>query len=474
MISRSRAFVGLGSNLGDRRSTLETALGRLAALPGTSLAAASAAFENPAVGGPPQPDYWNAVAELSTSLAPRALFEALRGIEDRAHRVRAEKDGPRTLDLDLLAMGDVVSSERDLMLPHPRALDRAFTVGPWSEIAPEYIPPGTSRSIISHEAALRGREPRSFEALRRAAILVPIDAVGAVRRPVVLEDREALRAFRDAQSGSVGFVATLGALHEGHAALARRARAGSDVVVASIFVNPLQFGPNEDFTRYPRTFDADLDLLGREGVDAVYAPSREDLYPPGFATSIDVAGVTEGFEGAIRPGHFRGVATVVAKLLARVRPTRSWFGQKDAQQVALVRRMSRDLDLPGEIVVAPTVRDVDGLALSSRNRYLSPRDRAAAIALPRALRAASTAAACGVLDSESLLAEAKAILAAGACVTDYLEVVDPQTFAPLSNVRRNGDFSSMPALLVAAVRVGTTRLLDNEWIAPSADVTAVA
>ena len=474
MTPRSRAFVGLGSNLGDRQATLETALARLGAISQTSLAAVSAAYENPAVGGPPQPDYVNAVAELSTSLSPRALFLALRGIEDLAHRVRAERDGPRTLDLDLLALGDLVMSEPELALPHPRALDRAFTLGPWAEIAPEYVPAGTRRSVASHAATLRGQEPGAYLALRRTALLVPARSSVAVRRPIVLADRRALASFRAASAGSVGFVPTMGALHEGHAALARRARAASDVVIASIFVNPLQFGPNEDLSRYPRTFEADLDLLGREGVNAVYAPSREDLYPSGFSTSIDVRGVTERFEGAIRPGHFRGVATVVAKLLARVRPDRTWFGRKDAQQVALVERMSRDLDLPGEIVVAPTVRDVDGLALSSRNRFLSGDDRVRALALPRALRAASDAAARGVSDRAALVAVANAVLLDAGLAADYLELVDPATFESRSRLADDGAPGAPAALLVAAVRVGTTRLLDNEWLATPASVAVVA
>ena len=465
---RRRAFVGLGSNLGDRARHLETALGRLATLPGVRLAASSAAYENPAIGGPPQPDYWNAVAELSTALEPRELLRALHAIEDDAGRVRLEKDGPRTLDLDLLTFGDLVVDEPGLVVPHPRALDRAFILGPLVELAPEHAVAGTGRCVLELAARLRGREPEAFAALRRAAILVPARAPGvASRRPVVLEDRLALAAWRRDVAGEVGFLPTLGALHEGHASLARRAVAASDATVASIFVNPLQFGPNEDFTRYPRTFDADLALLGREGVDVVYAPSRDDLYPAGFATSVDVAGVTARFEGAVRPGHFRGVATVVAKLLARVRPARTYFGRKDAQQVALVRRLAADLDLPGEIVVAPTVDDLDGLALSSRNRYLAPEERARARALPRALAAARDAAASGTTASAALLEVAAGVLAASSLVADYLEVVDAATFESVSSV------APRAALLVAAVRVGTTRLLDNEWLAGPASVGGI-
>jgi len=276
----------------------------------------------------------------------------------------------------------------------------------------------------------------------------------------VLPDAAALAAWRARAAGTVGLVATMGALHEGHASLARRARAACDAVLATIFVNPLQFGPTEDLARYPRTFEADLDLLARAGVDAVYAPGADDLYPAGFATHVDVDGPTAGFEGAARPGHFRGVATVVAKLLARVRPDLAWFGRKDAQQVAVVRRMHADLDLPGTIVVAPTVRDVDGLALSSRNRYLTPDERARALAIPRALDAARACAAAGERRRDALVAAARAVLdAARDVAVAYVEVVDPARFVAVEEVGPG------PALMVVAAKVGTTRLLDNEWIA---------
>ncbi len=453
-----RAFVALGSNLGERREHLEAALARLAATPGLAIAAVSPAYENPPVGGPPQGDYWNAVAEVRTTLSPRALWGRLRAVEEAGGRERAVRDGPRTIDLDLLAHGDQSVSEFDLVLPHPRALDRAFTVGPWADVAPEAVVAGTGASVLEHEARLRGRDPAAFAALRRVAHLaLPPEPVP--RLPVVLDDRGALEVFREGVAGTVGFVPTMGALHEGHASLVRRARASCDAVVASIFVNPLQFGPGEDYGRYPRTLDGDLALLGREGVDAVYAPPREDLYPAGFASHVDVAGITQGFEGAARPGHFRGVCTVVTKLLLRVRPHRTWFGRKDAQQVAVVRRMAADLDLPGEVLVSPTVRDLDGLALSSRNRFLSADDRRRALALPRALASARDACARGERQAAALERLARASLAQTQGVeVSYVGVVDPDAFAPLQLL------DGRPALMVAAVRVGSTRLLDNEWM----------
>lgn len=451
------AFVALGSNVGDRRAHLEGALAALAATPGVRVAAVSAAFENPPVGGPPQDDYWNAVAEVVTTLAPEALAARLHAIEAAAGRTRTVPAAPRTLDLDLLSCGDDVLRTPALELPHPRAVARAFVLAPWVELAPDAVVPGTGATVLAHATRLRARAPEAFAGLRRVALLRAAAPRGA--RPEVLPDAEALAAWRARAGGTVGLVPTMGALHEGHAALARRARAACDAVLATIFVNPLQFGPNEDLARYPRTFDADLDLLAGVGTDAVYAPTVEDLYPEGFSTHVDVDGPTAGFEGAARPGHFRGVATVVAKLFARARPDLAWFGRKDAQQVAVVRRMHADLDLPGAVVVAPTVRDVDGLALSSRNRYLTPDERGRALAIPRALDAARALAATGERRRDALVAAARAVLdGARDVATAYVELVDPARFAPVAAL---GD---APALMVVAAKVGTTRLLDNEWV----------
>jgi pantoate--beta-alanine ligase len=453
----ARAFVALGSNLGDRRAHLEAALAGLRDTPGVRLAAASPAFDNPAVGGPPQGPYLNAVAEVATTLSPPALHARLRALEDAAGRVRTAKDGPRTLDLDILSHGDVVSDDPTLRLPHPAALSRAFTIGPWCEIAPEVVVPGTGETVLRHAARLLGREPAAFAGLARVGPLRPTPRA-APPRPTVLATTAALRAWRAAAAGSVGFVPTMGALHEGHASLARRARAACDRALVSIFVNPLQFGPAEDFARYPRTLEADLDVLAAEGVDAVFAPAKDDLFPPGFSTEVEVTGPSQGFEGAARPGHFRGVATVVARLIALARPDRTVFGRKDAQQCAVVARLAADLALPGAIAISPTVRDADGLALSSRNRYLSQEDRARALAIPRALAAARAAAAAGEREAKRLEAEAERAMGAAGLEVAYAAVVDPESFAPVPRLL------DRPALMVAVAKAGTTRLLDNEWM----------
>lgn len=253
----------------------------------------------------------------------------------------------------------------------------------------------------------------------------------------------------------IGFVATLGALHRGHAVLVEQARAGADRVVVSVFVNPTQFAPNEDFARYPRTEAADAALLERVGAHVLYAPAVEEIYPPGDATRVTVAGLTEPMEGAIRPHFFAGVATVCARLFCQVQPDATWFGEKDYQQLLVVRRMVRDLGLGIEVIGVPTVREPDGLALSSRNAYLSAAERAAAPALHRTLLQVA-AGLHGGGTMEALRPDAvRALAAAGFEAPDYLDLRDAGTLAPLDRL------DSAPARLLVAARLGATRLIDN-------------
>jgi pantoate--beta-alanine ligase len=247
----------------------------------------------------------------------------------------------------------------------------------------------------------------------------------------------------------------MGALHEGHLSLVRAARAACDIIVVSIFVNPTQFGPNEDFAKYPRTFEADCAALESERVDLIFAPSADEMYSPGASTFIDVEGVSGRLDGAWRPGHFRGVATVVAKLFSIIGPDRAFFGQKDAAQVAVLRKMVRELNFPVEIVVCPIVREPDGLAMSSRNQYLSPEERRQALVLHRALREVSRLVDSGVTAVRDLIAAAQAVLASEPQVrVDYCRVVDPDTLEDVADARGG-------ALVAIAAFVGTTRLIDN-------------
>jgi len=253
----------------------------------------------------------------------------------------------------------------------------------------------------------------------------------------------------------LGFVPTMGYLHAGHISLVERARAECGAVIASIFVNPTQFGPNEDLDRYPRDPEGDLARLAAAGADLVFLPTPEIIYPPGFSASIELGEVTRRLEGAVRPHHFAGVATVVTKLFNIVQPTRAYFGQKDAQQCVVIRKLVRDLDLPVEIVVGDTVREADGLALSSRNSYLTPDQRAEAPVLYRALSAARTAFAEGERDADALRRLVRTVLGEGlAPATDYVSVADPHTLEELTTLTDG-------ALVSLAVRFGATRLIDN-------------
>src|SRR5689334_4590905 len=270
----------------------------------------------------------------------------------------------------------------------------------------------------------------------------------------VNDARAAVRtAKRDAKR--VGLVPTMGALHAGHISLVHSAKARCDFVAASIFVNPTQFGPKEDFSKYPRTLEADREKLASERVDLIFAPAVEEIYPPGATTFVNVDELSERLDGRSRPGHFRGVATVVAKLFHILEPDVAFFGQKDAAQLAIIRRMVRDLMFPIEIVVAPIARDADGLALSSRNVYLSPEERRQALVLSRALREIESRYRAGERDAKKLIEAARAVFAAEPAVrVDYVELVDPETLESVATV-------SAGTLAAFAAFVGTTRLIDN-------------
>lgn len=279
----------------------------------------------------------------------------------------------------------------------------------------------------------------------------------------IAELRQARAEWR--RQGSVGLIPTMGYLHAGHLSHAHAARAGNDIVVASIFVNPTQFGPNEDLARYPRDLPRDTALLASANVDAIFAPAPEEMYPQGFATWVEPSGpLTEHLEGARRPGHFRGVATIVAKLLLLVQPERVYFGQKDAQQVAVVRQMIADLNIPVELRVGSTMREPDGLAMSSRNVYLKGPDRLAATVLYRALLAGRAALDAALLDPNQTSANeaaatierrmAEVVADEPRATLDYAALCDPDTCAPLTTLQP-------PTLLAIAARVGATRLIDN-------------
>lgn len=274
----------------------------------------------------------------------------------------------------------------------------------------------------------------------------------------IVRDVMAVRAAV-AGEGLVGLVPTMGAFHEGHLSLIRAAREACDVVVVWLFVNPTQFNESADLVAYPRDEERDAALAAECGADILFAPDVEAVYPPGFATTVTVAGLGDVFEGAHRPGHFAGVATVVAKMLNMVGPHVAFFGAKDAQQVAVVRQMVADLDIPTRIEVLPIVREADGLAMSSRNVRLNPDERRRATALHRGLAAARTAVTLGERDAAVLARRVEDELAEAGIVAEYVAVVDPAVFRPVDSIER-------PTLIAVAARVGSTRLIDNIEVAP--------
>jgi pantoate--beta-alanine ligase len=275
----------------------------------------------------------------------------------------------------------------------------------------------------------------------------------------IIRSNAELRAHRQQARGIVGFVPTMGAFHAGHHALMRAARERCDEVVVSLFVNPAQFNEPADLDAYPRDEARDAGEAAEIGVDVLYVPPVEEVYPPGFATSVRVEGLSDVLEGAQRPGHFAGVCTVVAKLFNLVTPHVAYFGQKDAQQVAVVRRMVRDLHFPIEMAIIPTVREPDGLAMSSRNQRLTPDERIRALALSRALNAAEAEVAAGERDAETIAARARAAM--DGLRPEYLALVDPDSFQPIATVDGR-------VLIAVAARVGAIRLIDNTLVQPAA------
>lgn len=435
----AQCLVALGSNLGDRVANLLDALAAIRELPSTKLLRSSSFHETAPSGGPPnQRNFFNAVATLESDLAPQSLLTALLEIETKLGRTRTERWSARTIDLDLLLYGDAVIESPALRIPHPSMADRRFVLSPAAEIAADWRHPLLAKSIGQLAQELPPAEDR------------PLLRVFTSPREM---QAEILRLKREGKR--VSLVPTMGALHEGHLSLVKIARQRSDVVVATIFVNPTQFGPQEDLAKYPRTLDADLTALSSTDCGLVFVPAASDMYPPGFSTYVEPPAVAEPLEGRCRPGHFRGVATIVLKLFQQISADLACFGQKDFQQLAVIRQMVNDLAVPIEIVACPTVREEDGLALSSRNRYLSPAERQQALALSRALNCAAELAAAGERDGQMIVAQMQSVLnAAGIERIDYVALADPDTLA--EKLRLEG-----PTVALIAAYVGNTRLIDN-------------
>lgn len=422
-------YVALGSNVGDREGHLVRALDGLRATPGVAVERVSSWIETDFVGeGPAQDRFLNGVVELHTTLDPHAVLAVLRALEKEAGRAFPHPvNHPRELDLDVIFFGDRRIDTRELKVPHPRWHEREFVTAPLRELGVDLAtrPRHQGTPVLESVAMLT---ERTNEWLGGGCV--------------------------------VGLVPTMGSLHEGHASLMRAARQECDRVLATVFVNPLQFGPGEDFDAYPRDLDADLQVCREAGVDALFAPPVGQMYDEQFCSHVGVGDEALGMEGGVRDGHFGGVATVVARLFALARPHRAYFGQKDAQQVAVVRRMCKDLGFPLQVVACPIVREPDGLALSSRNVYLGEQDRQAATVLYRAMRSAREQFERGQRDRDALVERVRTILATEPrCAVDYVEL------------RREHDLRELPPgpvdggrLLVAGRFVDgerPVRLLDN-------------
>jgi pantoate--beta-alanine ligase len=434
----SRVLVGVGSNLEPREEHIRTALDLLQEQGAARVVKTSRFRETDPVGGPPQGKYLNGAVVVETDLAPRDLLALLKAVETRVGRHQGGvRWGPREVDLDILLFDDLVVQEPGLIVPHPRLTGRRFVLEPAAEIAGDFVHPVLRKSV----AELLRRLPERVG--RGARVLTTVD------------DLRAWVKTSRSNRFTVGLVPTMGALHEGHASLMRAAYRETDRVVVSIFVNPRQFDDPGDLERYPKTLEEDIAVCSENGVDAVFAPSADDMYPRGFCTKVEVEGLSAVLEGKVRPGHFSGVTTVVLKLIALTLPDRAYFGQKDFQQAALVRRMARDLGVWCQIVVMPTVREEDGLALSSRNRFLSPEDRRRALCLSRGLAAAQKAWDDGDRDASRIVDEARRVVdAEKGVVLDYLLAADPESLRPL-------DGETERAVVLVAARVGSVRLLDN-------------
>ncbi|MEX2173170.1 MAG: pantoate--beta-alanine ligase, partial [Pirellulaceae bacterium] len=349
---------------------------------------------------------------------------------------------PRTIDLDLLLYADRQIDEPDLQVPHPRMHERRFVLAPAAEVAGELVHAPTGLSIGQLLERLPAGEPGE----------TGLRVITSARqmRAVVQELRR--------QGCRVGLVPTMGALHAGHLSLVRIAREHADAVVTTIFVNPTQFGPREDFEKYPRTLEADLQALAGAGCDIVFVPNRDEMYPPGCSTWVEPPAVAAPLEGVCRPGHFRGVATAVLKLLHLIPADLACFGQKDFQQALVIRRMAEDLNVPLEIRVCPTVREADGLAMSSRNRYLSPPERRQALALSQALAEAERLVAAGERNPDKMLAAMRnKLTSAGIERIDYVALADTETLQEKTEV-------AGPTVALIACHVGATRLIDNRLL----------
>jgi len=427
----AKAYIALGSNIAPRKFFIDSAIEKIGREKGTAVRRHSSLYDTCPIGGPPQGRYLNSVIEVDTSLRPRDLLLRLLRIEKSLGRVRRGKNRPRTIDLDVLLYDDTVIRQRGITIPHPRMHKRDFVMVGINEISP----------TVKHP-------------LFKAAIS---DIYNQRQMKIIRDPKEAYKSvFSLKQKGRrIGFVPTMGYLHEGHLSLIRKARRENDTVVVSIFVNPAQFGPREDFKHYPRDFKRDKALAKKAGADIIFYPDAKNMWVGGHSTYVNVEKISQDLCGRSRPGHFRGVATIVNKLFNIIPADNAYFGQKDAQQAIIIQRMARDLNIPIQIKMLPIVREKDGLAMSSRNTYLSKAQRRQAAVLFESLSLAKDLIKSGERRSTRIIKRmGDLVKKISSAKIEYIAIVDTDGLKDLKILKGN-------VLIALAVRFGRVRLIDN-------------
>ena len=420
-------YIGLGSNLGDRRKNIDLAIGFLRAVSGIKVESSSGLYETDPQGCPcGSPKFLNGVIKIKTTLGPEQLLGILKSIEKRLGRkVVRQRFSPRPIDLDILFYANKKINLPNLKIPHQHLKERDFVLKPLKEIAPKII-----KSLA-----------------RQMKVISSIDRM----RRFIAEEK--------AMHKTIGFVPTMGYLHQGHLSLIRQAKRDCDTSVLSIFVNPIQFGLKEDYKKYPRDLERDSILAKSAGCDCIFYPELKNMYPESYLTYVNVEKITDYLCGAVRPGHFKAVTTVVAKLFNIIQPDTAYFGQKDYQQALVIQKMADDLNMPLKIKVMPIIRESDGLALSSRNTYLNARERPEAAVLYQSLQKAKKMVLAGEKNSEKIIAGVRdVIMQKKSARIDYIAVTNAGTLEPLEQVKGK-------TLIALAVWIGKTRLIDNVFIA---------
>lgn len=427
----SRVYIALGSNIVPRRFFINSAIKKISRENNINLKRRSSIYDTYPVGGPPQNRFLNSVIEIKTSLKPHELLSKLLRIENSLGRIRLCKNSPRTIDLDILLYEDLIINDRDLIIPHPHMHNRDFVMFGLNEIAPDVIHPVLKKSICD---VYNERDMKIIRSPETA-----YNYICSLKR----------------KGRRIGFVPTMGYLHEGHLSLMRRARRENDIVVISIFINPIQFGQREDYNRYPRDFSRDKSLLKKEGVDVIFYPDIKGMYAFNYSTYVNVDKISENLCGRFRPGHFRGVATIVTKLFNIIPADNAYFGQKDAQQAFIIKRMVRDLNIPVKVKILPTVREKNGLAMSSRNTYLNERERREATVLFKSLLLAKDLIKKGERKANKIIRRMKDLIKSeSSAMVEYISIVDTEELNDLRILKGK-------VLIAIAAHFGKTRLIDN-------------